>query len=64
VITEREQFASRVADDYGRWVTEMQRPDITLVSSMALIAVWLDSMAALLSSGFGNQTVDVRLFDS
>ena len=35
----------------------------TLVSSVALITVWLDSMAAL-SPGFCNQTVDVRLFDA
>jgi len=30
---------------------------------VALITVWLDSMAAL-SPGFRNQTVDVRLFDA
>jgi len=31
---------------------------------VALITVWLDSMAAMLSPRFGNQTVDVTLFDA
>ena len=31
---------------------------------MALITIWLDSMAALLSPGFSNQTVYVGLFNA
>jgi hypothetical protein len=53
----------RVADDYGRLATEMQRPDIDAGIEVALITVRLSSVAALLSSGFGYKPVYVGLFD-
>ena len=51
-------------DDYRRRATEMQRPDVDAGIERGAYHGRLDPMAALLSPGFGNQEVDIRLFDA